>query len=117
MNDPLQDLINALKPSTFPPNSRYANIQTASLETPDGRVTVYLRRRFVLPANRFAEIQQYTTSQGERVDQLAARLVGDPERFWQLCDANNAMQPEELTETPGRNLRVTLPEGIPGSGL
>jgi hypothetical protein len=33
---------------------------------------------------------------------------------WRLCDANGAMRPDELTETPGRRLRITLPEGIPG---
>lgn len=114
MNDPLQNLLEALKPTAFPPNSRYANLLTATLETPDGRVTLYLRRRFVPPADRFAELQQYTVSQGERIDQLAAKLVGDPERFWQLNDANNAMRSEDLTETPGRVIRVTLPEGIPG---
>ncbi len=57
MNDPLQNLLEALKPSIFPPNSRYAGVQTATLETPDGRVTVYLRRRFIPPADRFVEIQ------------------------------------------------------------
>jgi hypothetical protein len=114
MNDPLQNLFAALKPTNFPPNSRYANLQTATLETPDGRVTLYLRRRFVPPADRFAEIQQYTVSQGERIDLLASKLIGDPERFWQLCDANNAMTSDDLTETPGRTIRVTLPEGIPG---
>jgi len=116
MNDPLQDLIAALKPTNLPPNSRYASLQTATLETPDGCVTLYLRRRFVPPADHFAEIQQYIVSQGERIDQLAAKLIGDPEKFWQLCDANNAMTSDDLTETPGRSLRVTLPEGIPGGG-
>jgi hypothetical protein len=43
-----------------------------------------------------------------------ARLIGDPELFWQLCDSNGAMQPDELTETIGRKIRITLPEGIPG---
>jgi hypothetical protein len=33
--------------------------------------------------------------------------------FWRICDANGAMQPEELTQTVGRRLRITLPEGIP----
>ena len=32
-----------------------------------------------------------------------------------LCDANGAMRPDELTETIGRRLRITLPEGIPGT--
>ena len=41
--------------------------------------------------------------------------LGDPEQFWRLCDANGAMRPDELTETVGRRLRITLPEGVPGA--
>jgi hypothetical protein len=53
-------------------------------------------------------------TQGERLDIIAATYLGDPEQFWRICDANNAMRPDELTETPGRQLRITLPEGIQG---
>ena len=117
MSDPLQNLLGlgALKTNPFPPNSRYANVQTATLETADGSVTVYLRRRFVPSPERFATLTGYTLSQGDRIDNLAARLIGDPELFWQLCDANNAMQSDDLTGQPGRRIRVTLPEGIPGA--
>ena len=52
---------------------------------------------------------------GERLDNIAAQYMGDPTLFWRLCDANNAMRPEELTETIGRILRITLPQGIPGA--
>lgn len=116
MSDPLQSLLGmgAVKTNPFPPNSRYSNIQTATLETPDGRITIYLRRRWVPPPERFTLLQEYTVMQGDRLDNLAARLIGDPELFWQLCDSNGAMKPDELTETPGRKLRITLPEGIPG---
>ena len=34
-----------------------------------------------------------------------------------LADANGAMRPEELVQTVGRKLRITLPEGIVGSAL
>ena len=116
MTDPLQNLLAALKPSQFPPNSRYATVQTATIETPEGRVVVYLKRRFVPPPERFALLQEHFVAQGDRLDNITARYIGDPERFWQICDANRAMQPYELTETLGRALRITLPEGIPGSG-
>ena len=42
----------------------------------------------------------------------SARYLGDPELFWRLCDANVAMRPAELTETIGRRLHITLPEGM-----
>lgn len=56
-----------------------------------------------------------TSPRGDRLDNLAAQYLGDPELFWRLCDANSALHPEELTERVGRRLRVTLPEGIPGA--
>ncbi|MEO0078974.1 MAG: LysM domain-containing protein, partial [candidate division WOR-3 bacterium] len=35
-------------------------------------------------------------------------------QFWRICDANNVLDPSELTENPGRRVRITLPEGFPG---
>jgi len=99
----------------FPITSRYYGIETAQWIRPDGTVAAYLRRRFVPPPDRFADLQSYTVQQGARLDNIAARFAGDPERFWQLCDANNALDPDELTRTPGRVLRITLPAGIPGA--
>ena len=98
----------------FPPTSRYHNIETTTLETPDGRTTVYLRRRFAPPPERFALLQEHSVVQGDRLDNITARYLGDPEQFWRVCDANSAMRPNELTEEIGRRLRITLPEGIPG---
>jgi hypothetical protein len=116
VNDPLQALLQGpAKPSLFPPNSRCAGIDTGTLNNVDGRTIVYVRRRFVPPPERFALLQEYTVVQGDRLDNLAAKFVGDPELFWQICDANAAMRPEELTETVGSTLRITLPEGIPGT--
>ena len=57
-----------------------------------------------------------TEGSQERLDNLAALYFGDPELFCRLCDANRALRPEELTETPGLQLRITLPEGVPGNG-
>lgn len=98
----------------FPPTSRYNNIETTTLDTADGRTIIYLKRRFVPPPERFALLQEHVVSQGERLDNITARYLGDPEQFWRICDANAAMRPDELTEQIGRRLRITLPEGIPG---
>jgi hypothetical protein len=100
---------------TFPPTSRYFGIETTTLETGDGRTHAYLRRRFVPQPERFTTLQEHAVVQGERIDNITARYLGDPLQFWRVCDANRAMRPEELTEEPGRRLRITLPEGIPGT--
>jgi hypothetical protein len=125
MSDPLQALLQGpAKPPLFLPNSRYAGIDTGTLKIPQSKSTAktveeqtiaYLRRRFVPPPERFALLQEYTVVEGDRLDNLAAKFVGDPEGFWQICDANGAMRPEELTEIVGRTLRITLPEGIPAT--
>ena len=119
MNDPIQNLLvqGAVKANPFPANSRYQNIGTSTWKSIDGREIIYLRRRFVPFPMRFATLQEHTITQGERLDNLSAQLIGDPELFWQLCDANGAMKPEELTEMPGRTIRITLPEGIPGGEI
>jgi hypothetical protein len=95
--------------------SRYYSIETAKLENAEGKTFVYLRRRFIPPPERFALLQEHMVQQGERLDNITAIYLGDPEQFWRVCDANRAMRPDELTETIGRKLRITLPEGIPGN--
>jgi hypothetical protein len=117
MTDPLARLVQplGLEATLFPPESRYHGLSTATLERPDGTVVVYLRRRFVPPPEQFADLLLHTVVEGDRLDLLAARYLGDPEAFWRLADANRALQPEELLVEVGRRLRVTLPAGIPGA--
>jgi hypothetical protein len=120
MSDPLQQAIGqiATQPplpgtNSLPITSRYYQVATATLDTADGRTIIYLRRRFVPAPDRFALLQEHVVTQGERLDNITAFYLGDPEQFWRVCDANNALRPDELTETIGRRLRITLPEGIP----
>jgi hypothetical protein len=47
---------------------------------------------------------------GDRLDLIAARALGDAEHFWQVCDANNAMNPFDLTAEVGSTLRIPLPQ-------
>jgi hypothetical protein len=119
MTDPIQALQALLQPGglqagLFQPTSRYYGLDTAKLETPSARTIIYLRRRFCPAPERYALLQEHFVAQGDRLDNVTAHYLGDPEQFWRVCDANAAMRPDELTETIGRRLRITLPEGIPG---
>jgi hypothetical protein len=116
--DPVQALLaqTALKNSLFLANSRYFGLEPLAI-TLRGRVVAYLPRRFVPSPSRFQVVQEHTVVEGERLDHIAAQHLGDPTLFWRLCDANNAMRPQALTETPGRVLRITLPEGVAGAAL
>jgi hypothetical protein len=98
----------------FAITSRYYSIPTAEFETTEGKKIVYLRRRFAPPPSAFTLLLEHSVTEGERLDSITAQYLGDPEQFWRVCDANSAIRPEELIETVGRRLRITLPEGIPG---
>lgn len=100
--------------NNFPPNSRYYGFRTIELADREGRTLVYLERRFVPPPESFALLQEHAVAQGERLDNITAHYLGDPEQFWRICDANSPMRPDDLTATLGRRLRITLPQGIPG---
>lgn len=98
----------------FSLTSRYYTVPVAKLETADGKI-VYVRRRFVPSPERFELLLEHLVTQDERLDNITAQYFADPEQFWRMCDANGALRPDELTETIGRRLRITLPEGIPGT--
>lgn len=119
MTDPsklLQELIGggAFKDSLFPPTSRYHGVPVASTTGPNGQPVAYLRRRFTPAPERFAALSEHAVEEGDRLDRLSARYLGDPLLFWRIADANGAVRPDELTQQPGGRLRITLPEGVPG---
>jgi hypothetical protein len=96
----------------FPPSSRYAAVETAAHTTSTGETVMHLRRRFIAPTDRFQTLEEHAVVEGERPDTLATRFLGDPEQWWRVADANGVLRPEELTDTPGRTVRITLPEGM-----
>jgi len=119
MTDPSQALQQILQPGAlrttiFPPTSRYHGIEMATLETSNGKIIIHIRRRFCPSPERFALLQEHVVVQGDRLDNITAKYLGDPEQFWRICDANAAMRPDKLTEIIGRRIRITLAEGIPG---
>ncbi|MDJ0734404.1 MAG: hypothetical protein QNJ47_10085 [Nostocaceae cyanobacterium] len=94
----------------FEPTSRYYNLETAQFTTPDGRKIAYKRRRF-LPQGRDMPIsEEVMVKEEDRLDLITFATLGDPEQFWQIGDANNAMNPEELIAEPGRMLRIPIPQ-------
>lgn len=98
----------------FPPTSRYYGTEIVKLERADGKTVVYLRRRFVPSPDRFTLLQEHVVRDGDRLDNVTAKYLTDPEQFWRVADANRALHPDELTVTVGRRLRITLPEGLLG---
>jgi nucleoid-associated protein YgaU len=120
MNYPLQALIQmgVVPAVNFPADSRYYRSGTLTYTTPDGQSITYLARRFVPQpgAPNFATVASHTVRQGDRLDLIAAKYLGDPLIFWLICDANGAIRPDDLVETPGTVLSITMPQGVPGVG-
>jgi nucleoid-associated protein YgaU len=119
MKTPLQALIQlGMVPTvTFPANSRYYASKTLTYVTPAGEAITYLARRIVPQPGEpnFATIATHTVRQGDRLDLIAARHLGDPLVFWLICDANGAIEPADLVATPGTVLNITTPLGVPGA--
>jgi len=99
----------------FDPASRYAGLDIATLDVRarDGRTRAvrYVRRRFVPPPpDEAATLIEHTVIDGDRLDNVTARYLDDPEQFWRVCDANDTVHPHDLTEEAGRLIKITLPQ-------
>lgn len=93
----------------FPVTSRYHKIKTKKMKTAVHHEIIYLKRRFLPPpVAGSAVLAEHVVSEGERLDNITARTLGDPEQFWRLCDANGVMHPNEMTAEIGRRLHIPL---------
>jgi len=52
----------------------------------------------------------YTVKQGDRLDLVANLSFRDAQRFWRICDANDAIWPDDLLLI-GRTLEIPSSEG------
>jgi len=99
----------------FDSTSRYAKLAVKTLPVPDPnggepRQLRYVERRFVPPAGSSVPLLEHGVREGDRLDNLAAKYLGDPTQFWRVADANQAVRPEDLTAAPGSRIAITLPE-------
>lgn len=97
----------------FDKTSRYYTIGVATMTTLNSsglpREIRYVRRRFIPPSDGLTTLVEHTVTQGERLDNITARYIGDPTQFWRVCDANNVLQPTELTDEVGNVIKIALP--------
>lgn len=99
----------------FEHTSRYYDLETVKFTSPDGRSIAYVKRRFLPQGETLPLLGEVFISEGDRLDRITARTLGNPEYFWRVCDANNAMNPVDLTEqtSPEQTsqvLRIPLPQ-------
>lgn len=95
------------------PASRYAGVGVGEWTTVDidgrERVVRYVRRRTLPDYTNQPTIAEHRVTGGDRLDDVTARYLGNPEQFWRICDANVVLRPEELEEL-GRLIRIAISE-------
>lgn len=94
----------------FENNSRYINIPVATLTLADGSRVAYVLRRFLPDPQSIPTLAEVIVTEGDRLDLIAYRTLGDPEQFWRICDSNDVLDPDELTATPGSRIRIGFPQ-------
>jgi nucleoid-associated protein YgaU len=118
MSSPLTAFLQLglVPPVTFPTDSRYYGFSTLTYTSPAGVSVSYLARRIIPQpgAPNYATVATHTVVQGDRLDLIAAKYLGDPLLFWLICDANGAMRPGDLVATQGNTISITMPQGVPG---
>jgi hypothetical protein len=91
--------------------SRYRNVEVAETTITGGdgldRRVRYVRRRFLPSSAGMSVTQEHVVHDGDRLDNITARYIGDPTLFWNICDLNDAMNPFDLTTKIGYPLRIT----------
>ena|SRR6516225_98565 len=97
----------------FDPMGRYDRLPTAKMTVLGAgglpRIVAYKTRRFLPAVGSAPTLVEHTVMQGERLDNITARYLGDPTLFWRLCDANLVLRPDEL-EQVGRVIEIVLPQ-------
>jgi hypothetical protein len=93
--------------------SRYYKLDSVKLTTveADGssRQVIYKRRRFIPDLSGALTLVEHTVTEGERLDVIVTRYLGDPLQFWRVCDANIVLRPAELTDEYGTVIRIAMP--------
>lgn len=97
----------------FDKTSRYYKLDIATMNVVDSdglpREIRYVRRRFIPSSVGLTTLVEHTVVQGDRLDNITTRYLGDPTQFWRVCDANDVLQPTEITDGIGNVITIALP--------
>jgi hypothetical protein len=115
MDNALSALIRSAAGTGAPTNktSRYYGAAVQQYVQSNGTPVTYLARRIIPQPNIYSSVQNYVIVERDRLDNLAFRFLGDPLLFWMICDANGAVDPDELVSQVGRTILIPLAATIP----
>ena len=86
----------------FDPKSRYRDLERYEVVDRRGRAVVVVP---VPPEPAEGLLGYHVMKQGQRLDHLAYRYLRNPDGFWRICEINEAMLPEALSEV----LEIAIP--------
>jgi nucleoid-associated protein YgaU len=115
MDKAIRSMVLAAAGTGAPTNasSRYYGATVEFYTRPDGVQVAYLQRRIIPQPGIYTSTQNYVVVDGDRLDNLSFKYLGDPLLYWTICDANGATDPDELTAQAGSTILVPLASGIP----
>jgi nucleoid-associated protein YgaU len=118
MSDMLNALLaaGALPQTSFDTASRYYGAAVFELHGTDGSTVRYIGRRFIPQPETFPSLIAHPVQQGDRIDVLAARYLGDPLLYWRIADANLAVRPSDPL-VQGQVIRIPGATRLPGNLL
>ncbi len=80
----------------FDKKSRYIKEETYSVQDKRGRTVQVVT---VPGAAQQTILGYHVLKQGQRLDHLSAKYLKNSDGYWQICDVNDVMQAEMLSET------------------
>ena len=96
--------------------SRYDGVEQASVTVSDGHgglaEVAYLLPRVPRDPAATRTLARHRVVSDDRMDLVSHRYLGDPLAFWQVCDANAALDPDALVGLDAEGTVITIP--LPG---
>jgi hypothetical protein len=93
--------------------SRYDGLPVAVVVVPDGdggeREVAYLRTRTPGDPDAMTPAAWHRVGQHDRLDLVAATYLGDVGAFWRICDANRALDPDDLVAPSAEGSVLVVP--------
>jgi len=100
----------------LPRNSRYCLVAERRTVLPSGDEVRFIGRRIIPDLERYKPLDRRRTVEGDRIDQIAAAVYGDPLLYWRIVDASGESDPFAACRPVGRALTIPLPIEVSGDG-
>jgi hypothetical protein len=98
------------------PNSRYYGLTIRERTNAAGVTENFVARRIIPATERYRALDRHRADGDERIENLSADYLGDPELYWRICDANGDEDPGLATQPISRLITIPLPLEVADDG-